>query len=183
MREGKYFAVVLCTLVTGFGIGFAAGLSEPIKHEIQWETLLAGAAAIIGGWMAYRGAMAPFLDEKQRITELYLHTFREEINQFLRSTDEKSKSGKLCLDMFRANKTHRRDDMITAMAMEILTCMPEIPEKINTAPLRQKLVNIRYLLARFNPEDRKFLGDFLPPDPIETRNAILEYAVMVESLC
>lgn len=50
----------------GFWIGFAAGLDNPpAQNGIEWETLLAGAFAIAGGWMAYYGATAPFRDEQK----------------------------------------------------------------------------------------------------------------------
>ncbi len=70
MRADKPFVLAVSALFVGFVIGFAAGLDNPpAQNDLQWETLLAGAVAIVGGWMAYLGATAPFR-EKQKTKNL-----------------------------------------------------------------------------------------------------------------
>ncbi|PKR55497.1 hypothetical protein [Thalassospira marina] len=78
MRTDKMFILVGCVLFAGFWIGFAAGLDNPpAQNDIQWETLLAGAAALIGGWMAYQGALIPFKEHRKAVMIQFQYDVKE----------------------------------------------------------------------------------------------------------
>ncbi|WP_417825176.1 hypothetical protein [Thalassospira lucentensis] len=77
MQFDRLFLIVAGSAAIGMFVGFTAGLDNPpASKDVQWETLVAGAAAIFGGWMAYSGAIEPY----KRTRKQYFIDFHRTVN-------------------------------------------------------------------------------------------------------
>lgn len=165
MRTDKLFVSVGVTLFVGFWIGFAAGLDNPpAQNDIQWETLLAGAVAIVGGWMAYRGATAPFREEQKTKNLKFFMNMRKR-SEDLRCYFVWGKDGYTVRDpLFRTmdgkgNLDETKNDLKKLSRLEIATIrytiyhlymtLPDIPADILTRDLYKIRSDFRNELQTF----------------------------------
>jgi hypothetical protein len=176
MRQDKQFLVVGGALFIGFWIGFAAGLDNPTRENIEWETLAAGAAAIFGGWLAYVGARGPFDEKRSRIAERHAFLISSHCSGFLFFTDPDTLIGQ---GFFPAHLRNGRDglDVLWNLIRRTAEAFPELPPEIADKNLMAKHHKVVTFLRLWKPHDRLNAH----PSVVETRGAILDYIRAVEA--
>lgn len=174
MRELQYFIAITVAIGAGFGIGFAAGISEPFRNDLEWETLLAGATAIVGGGMAYAGATQPFRRELRRKLDNHIHEFRSRCDGFLIFTEPGSDLLETFIKDFDPNGLGGDDDIISTLAHSAFEKLPSVPDDIVTPELLLKRGEVHRHLGRFGQQGGQPLLR-LPPSIPATRKAIFDY--------
>ncbi|SOC28186.1 hypothetical protein [Thalassospira xiamenensis] len=171
MQIGRLLPIVGGALAIGLFIGFAAGLDNPpAQDEVQWETLLAGAAAIIGGWLAYNGAIHPFVIARKQSIDLHLHEFEKVCAAFLYVTDANDANGRQFLEDFRSGKLDVENDVIVVISSSTVQDIPEIPKEIKTP----KLIDLRQdIVIEMNSFKLKAIRH--NRDPLRVREKIISY--------
>lgn len=181
-RFDKLFGIVGGALVIGFGVGLSAGLDSPPAHvEVQWETLVTGAAAIFGGWMAYSGATKPFQDERARLLKLHKYAVENALYVFMYYTDPNTVSGQHCLKIYSSDKIGCPEDVITMSAIATAEELPEIPKEVSTAELAFRREKILRKLRWFTFNTTNYVGP-LQADPSDTRQEIERYLMELDKL-
>ncbi|HBS22686.1 MAG TPA: hypothetical protein DD982_09200 [Thalassospira sp.] len=131
----------------GFFIGILAGNDIPsIRQKVDWETLLAGSTAIIGGWFAYRGAVTPFKEAR-----------KSELLQF--QYNVKKAGAGVCSVLGCANlgldsglhgifpdRKESEEEQFRAYAQEFMDNMPEIPPRIMNLELLEIYKDLEFSL-------------------------------------
>jgi len=177
MREWQYFLAITVAIGAGFGIGYAAGMSQPMTNDIEWETLLAGATAIVGGGLAYAGAIQPFRQERKRKADNHIHDFKARCDGFLMFTEPGSELFEIYSKAFDPRGCKGDEDLISKLARSAFETLPSIPEDIVTPELRQQRLLVHRHLGRFDKNDGQGLLKVLP-DIQETRQAIFDYCAI-----
>lgn len=180
MKYDKLFLIVGGALLLGFVVGFAAGLDNPpAAFAVQWETLLAGAAAILGGWLAYIGAKKPHEEAKSNAAVVHAHEVRACFLSFLLMSDPETKVGQHFREvMFKASKADR-EKFIWGIIEDGVKKFPKCPANIADFELMQMYIKIPGHLSWWEPDDTRQKPVALDVD--ETREIILEYIRAVES--
>lgn len=182
VKYDKLFLIVGGALILGFLIGFAAGMDNPpAMISVQWETLAAGGAAILGGWMAYAGATAQFREIKEKAAQIHAHKFNEACLGFLMLTDNSVDWGRLAIQSYvEAKEDDDWIEFIPDAAKETLSKLPEIPAEIADKELQKLHDQIRILLSWVDPNHR--IHKVRKPDVLDIRKKIIEYLRRVETM-
>tara|TARA_R110000803_G_scaffold54731_12_gene111507 strand:- start:1013 stop:1567 length:555 start_codon:yes stop_codon:yes gene_type:complete len=78
--------------------GFSLGTEDP--YRVQWEVLLTGVMALLGGLMAYRGATQPFRHSLEVEAAAYLSQ-QAHVEVFISMTDQNTEFGTKFLREYR----------------------------------------------------------------------------------
>ncbi len=162
MRADKFLGVVSSCLLVGCFIGYVAALDSPPPGEqrgTEWETLVAGAAAILGGWLAYQGALIPFKERRKALHIQFQYDVKyagQDVWGFLGRANHSLDGGQGIFTFNRKDGSSfgpTKVDQFREMALAHLNNMPPIPSEIISSELIRIYKDLEQALyiANLNP--------------------------------
>lgn len=120
----------------GYGIGDSTVRYDKASQalvgsdRLQWEVLLTGAAAIFGGWLAYRGATFSVRDKRRAIASRLDYEMGFATKLFLEATSDAPSH---TFDSYKGETDKNR--MIAVICSETRDGLPEIPDELMNSEL------------------------------------------------
>lgn len=167
----------------GYGLGDGLARYENITRalvgpdRLQWEVMLTGLTAIGGGYLAYRGAVKPYKDQRQSDAIAFKHRTEEAMAHFKFWTIDKSLWGIICAQSSDDDDIEKFEDMIIDMANTTLNDLPDIPNSLTTQELIAKRDRFVSALRIFGNRPIKYgvardlSDDYNPDQAHEAMNA------------
>lgn len=182
----KAFIIALGLVVlffTGSIAGYSTGHSEfwnvtgESAWRLQWEVLLTGLAAIVGGSLAYYGAVKPHADRRQSDAIAFKHRTEEAMGHFKFWTIDRKLWSVICAQGDGHDDTGKFEDMIIQMANTTIEELPDIPNSLTTHELlvkRNRFVSALRLFCRRPVKygiPRDLSEDYNPDQALEAMDA------------
>lgn len=145
----------------GWGAGYIAAehnvwsLFSGDPFRLQWEVIVGGAAAVFGGYMAYRGATEPHRAALRQAAIQHLIQFRNATSDIRQHIDEGSVYNVYFRPELSLEEVYedRRKEL-----QKLLLNLPETPEAINT-PEADSIHSMIKVLADINSRGNNMLTD------------------------
>jgi hypothetical protein len=155
--------LIVASALALFALGWLAGYYEalqghaPQQHlttiRIQWEVLLTGLLAILGGVLAYRGATLPARESYAR----HLLVYNRELNHVLSSFKNlTSRNGPLLYalskDLYHADSY---EEAITSSAKDAFAVFPQIPTEVMSPDLSDLIEKLKTCLFQLSRQTKE----------------------------
>ncbi|AJD51778.1 hypothetical protein SAMN02744133_104183 [Thalassospira xiamenensis M-5 = DSM 17429] len=149
MRDNFLPLAIALGVLGIFSVGWAAGyvasehnswmLFSDHPFRLQWEVLLGGATALLGGYLAYRGAVEPSKRAQKRKLQIFQKKVRQSLEVFLILSDPEPSQTQRILQTLELKDSDENmpSNLANKEALKIANNMPLLSDSIFTIELDQ----------------------------------------------